>query len=91
MSAITIAAGATIIRESMGSMTYVQIPLTTLSTSDTYNLGIGAPVVNAIIEGNSTSAGTSTGGDATYSASTGLVTIITANQGSIDLILYMRT
>lgn len=86
----TAAQAAATVRESMGSMTYIQIPLTTGSTSDTYNVGTNLQVVNAVVEGNSTSAGTSYGGDATYSATTGLVTIISANQGSVDLILYVR-
>lgn len=79
-----------IIRESMGSLTYLQIPLTTGSSSDTYSLGTTIQVVNVDVQGDSSSAGTSNSGDATYSATTGLVTIVTANQGAITLVVLLR-
>ena len=75
------------VRLSMGSVTVLRMPLTTVSTSDTFSIGTNAQVVWADIEGESTSAGNSYAGDATYSSTTGLVTLITANQGSITLVL----
>lgn len=80
-----------IVRENMGSMSYVQIPLTTLTSSDTYNLGIGAPVVNIDVQGDSVTPGASNSGDATFSLSTGLATIVSATQGPITLVVFMRT
>lgn len=80
-----------ITRDSLGSLTYLQIPLTTLTTSDTYNIGIGEPVLNVDIQGESTVAGQSNGADATYSSSTGLVTIVGPTQGPITLTVLMRT
>lgn len=91
MSAITLAANAVVIRESMGSLTYLQIPLTTVSTSDTYAIGANLPIVNVDVQGDSVSAGTSTSGDATYSSSTGNITIVSANQGAITLVVFMRS
>lgn len=87
----TLTAGSPIVRGNMGSFTYLQIPLTTSSTSDTFSLGVGEPVINVDVQGDSTSAGTSTSGDATYSATTGLVTIVSANQGAITLVVLMST
>lgn len=80
-----------IIRDSIGSLTQLLIPLTTGSTSDTYSLGAGQPIVNVDVQGDSTSAGTSTSGDATYNSTTGLVTIVSANQGAITLVVWIRT
>lgn len=81
-----------ILRESMGSLTYLQIPLTTGSTSDTYSLGANIPVVNTDVQGESTTPGQSNGGDATYVASTGIITIVTpsGSQGAITLTILMR-
>jgi hypothetical protein len=91
MALLTVAAGSYVQVESLGSLKLMIIPLTTGSTSDTFSIGVGAPFVNAWVTGNSTSAGTSNGGDATYSNTTGLITIVSANQGSIDLMVLMRT
>lgn len=89
MSLLT--AGSPIIRENAGSLTYIQIPLTTLTNSDTFSIGVGAPVVNVDVQGDSISAGGSNSGDATFSSTTGLVTIVSPTQGAITLILLMRT
>lgn len=89
MSALT--AGTPIIRESMGSLTYLQIPLTTLSTSDTYAIGTNLPIINVDIQGESTTAGQSNGADATYSSTTGNVTIVGGTQGPITLIVLLRS
>lgn len=89
MAALT--AGTPIIRENIGSLTLLIIPLTTSSTSDTYLIGTGLPIVALDVWGNSSSAGTSFEGDATYSSTTGNVTIVSANQGSINLVVLMRT
>lgn len=89
MAAITLGNGV-IIRDSIGSLTQLIIPLTTGSTSDTYNLGANLPVVNVDVQGDSVSAGTSTSGDATYSSTTGLVTIVSQNQGAITLVVWLR-
>jgi hypothetical protein len=80
-----------IIRDSIGSLTQLLIPLTTGSTSDTFNLGTNLPVVSVEMNGGSTSAGTSNVGDATYVASTGLVTLVSANQGAVTLVVQLRT
>lgn len=79
-----------ILRESMGSLTYIQIPLTTLAASDTYNLGTNLPVVNVDVQGESVVSGQSNGADATYSSSTGLITIVGPTQGAITLVILMR-
>lgn len=79
-----------IIRESMGSLTYLQIPLTTLNNSDTYSLGTNLQVVNVDIQGESTTPGASNGADATYTASTGLVLIVGGTQGPITLTALIR-
>ena len=79
------------VRDSLGSLTQIIFPLTTGSTSDTFSIGTNLPVVNVDVQGDSTSAGTSTSGDATYVASTGLVTIVSANQGNITLVVWLRT
>lgn len=79
------------VRDSIGSLTQILFPLTTGSTSDTFSIGANLPVVSTEVFGSSTSAGTSNNGDATYVASTGLVTIVSANQGSIVLVVCLRT
>ena len=79
-----------IVRENLGSLTYIQIGVNTVSNNDTYSLGVSLPVVNVDVTGNSTTSGVSNAGDATYNSSTGLITIVSPNQGSIDLIIYMR-
>lgn len=79
-----------ILRESMGSLTYIQIPLTTLNNSDTYSLGSNLPVVNVDIQGESVTPGASNGADATYTASTGLILIVGGTQGPVTLIVLMR-
>lgn len=79
------------IRDSLGSLTQIIFPLTTVSTSDTFNIGANLPVINVDVQGDSTIAGSSNSGDATYVASTGLVTIVSANQGNITLVVWLRT
>jgi hypothetical protein len=74
---------------SMGSVKVLRLPLTTTSTSDTFNIGTGAPVIWADVEGESTAAGTSYAGDATYSSTTGLITMCSASQGSVTLVIGM--
>lgn len=91
MSAILPAANAVIVRDSLGSLTQLLIPLTTLSTNDTYAIGTNLPIINVDVQGDSTTTGTSNSGDATYSSTTGNVTIVSANQGAITLVVLMRT
>jgi hypothetical protein len=79
------------LRESVGSLIQVILPLTTGSTSDTFQLGTGLPVVYAELIGNSIVAGQSYAGDAVYSSTTGLVTLTSAYYGSVYVILWMRT
>jgi hypothetical protein len=79
-----------ILRENMGSLTYIQVPLTTLNNSDTYLLGTNVQVVNCDIQGDSVTPGASNGADATYSATTGLVTICGPTQGPCTLVVFIR-
>ena len=79
------------VRDSIGSLTQIIFPITTVSTSDTFNIGTNLPVINVDVQGDSTSACSSNSGDATYVASTGLVTIVSANQGAIALVVWLRT
>lgn len=79
------------VRDSLGSLTQILFPLTTGSTSDTFSIGTNLPVVSTEVIGSSTSAGVSNGGDATYVASTGIVTIVSASQGSVILSVCLRT
>lgn len=79
-----------ILRESFGSVIYLQIPLTTLTNSDTYSLGTNSAIINVDVQGESTTAGQSNGADATYSATTGLVTIVGGTQGPITLTVLIR-
>jgi len=79
-----------IIRESMGSLTYIQVPLTTLNNSDTYSFGTSVQVVNVDLQGDSVTGGQSNGGDATYSATTGLVTLCSVSQGACTLVALIR-
>ncbi len=79
------------VRDSIGSLTQILFPLTTGSNSDTFSIGTNLPVVSTEVIGSSTTAGTSNNGDATYSSTTGLVTIVSANQGNIVLSVCLRT
>lgn len=79
-----------ILRESMGSLTYIQIPLTTLSNSDTFSFGANVQVVNCDIQGDSVTGGQTNGGDATYVASTGIITICSSSQGPCTLVVFIR-
>ena len=77
--------------ESMGSLKLILMPLTTGSTNDTFQLGTNLPIVQMSLEGNSTTTAQPYTGDASYVASTGLVTLISQYYGSADLIIWMRT
>lgn len=80
-----------IVRDSIGSLTQLIIPLTTLNTSDTYNLGAGLPVVVVDVTGSSVTANTSNGADGTYNSTTGLITIVGTTQGPVTMIVQLRT
>ena len=91
MAAIALAPASAIVRDNVGSFTQILISVVTISTSDTYNLGVNLPVFNVDVQGDSVIAGSSNSGDATYSSTTGLITIVSQNQGPITLVIWLRS
>ena len=79
-----------IVRDSLGSVTQLVIPVTTLTNIDTYNVGTSLQFVSADFEGTSTTGGSPNSGDVSYSVTTGLLTIVTTNQGTGNIVLQIR-
>lgn len=73
-----------VLSESVGSMTLKIVNLTIGSTSDTYTLYAGAPIVAVWVEGI-------IGQTATFVQSTGVITLTNAaGTGAINLFILMR-
>jgi hypothetical protein len=89
MSALTIASTAYPQVESLGSLKLMIIPLTTLTSSDTYTIEAGSPVVDYWTAGHVGTAGYAP--DVTYTNSTGVFLLTSAQQGLITLFILMRT
>ncbi len=77
--------------ESFGSVSLRIIPLTGLSTSDTYTIEAGSPVLSYWVQPNIGSTSTSVI-DVTFVQSTGVFTFSTVtNYGAFTLFILMRT
>jgi hypothetical protein len=91
MSALSVATTATIYRESLGSLTLLMVPLTGLSTTDTWTYVANAPVLQYWAQPNIGSTSTSVI-DVTWTASTGTFTFSTVtNSGAFTLFILMRS
>ena len=81
MAALT---ASSVTTESLGSLTLKIVALTIGSTSDTYTLQAGAPIVAAWVEGIS-------GECVTYVASTGVFTLTNSSgTGAVQLFILVR-
>ena len=91
MSALTIASTAYPQVESLGSLKLIIVPLTGLSTSDTYSIEANSPVVASRAQPTIGSTSTSVI-DVSFVQSTGVFTISTVtNYGAFNLFILMRT
>ena len=91
MAALTGSSVGTITKESLGSVELLMVPLTGGSTSDTWVLQAGAPVVSFWTQPNIGSTSTSVI-DVTWTVATGTFTFSTVtNDGAFTLYILMRS
>lgn len=90
MAALTGTSVGTILRENVGSLTLLIVPLTGGSTSDTWTASSTLQVVSFWAQPNIGSTSTSVI-DVTYAASTGIFTFSTVtNDGAFTLFILVR-